>query len=83
MLVNNVERQSCAQKTGKCYLKKIRLQFLRNKSILINHGHEPYSFELLNRQRIRNSVKRKAATDDIAVRPASLIYSEIKVKGKL
>lgn len=81
MLANNLERWSCTNKKCKCYLKKIGSELLKNKSVLTNHCHEPDSSESLNRQRIRNSVKRKA-TENITARPTALIL-QINRGGKL
>jgi len=81
MLANDVERWSCTNKKCKCYFKRSGSVLLENESNLTNHCHETDSSELLKRQSIRNSLKRKA-TEDITLRPATLIHSQINRDGK-
>ncbi|XP_008181876.1 uncharacterized protein LOC103309079 [Acyrthosiphon pisum] len=80
MLANDVERWSCTNKKCKCYFKRSGSLLLVNESKLTDHRHEPDSSELLKRQSIRNNLKRKA-TEDITLRPATLIHSQINRDG--
>lgn len=44
---------------------------------IISHNHLQLSKQIINRQKLNNNLKRKAA-DDIFTRPSKIIHSELK-----
>lgn len=83
-LVNDIEKWCCTNKNCKSFIKRFNKEILRNQSKLDvdGHNHEAESELILNRQKIRNSLKRKA-TENICDRPSKLIHSSLKESGKL
>uniref|UniRef100_A0A8D8RSN6 FLYWCH-type domain-containing protein n=1 Tax=Cacopsylla melanoneura TaxID=428564 RepID=A0A8D8RSN6_9HEMI len=76
LLKGDVERWICCTKSCKCSVKLInnRTDLLEK---LNDHNHERIEKKLLNRQKLSNSLKRKA-TADISTRPRKLICSELR-----
>lgn len=76
LLKSDVQRWVCIDRNCKCALKiSADRKFILEK--LHEHNHENVNEKVLNRQRVSNSLKRKAMTD-ISSRPAKLICQELK-----
>lgn len=78
VLSNNVSRWCCGKKTCSAYFKKSDDGEIMERNLV--HNHEPETERSLERQKLRNTVKRKAI-DDLCERPAKLIHQEIKNIG--
>lgn len=75
MLRNDVQRWKCYLNTCKCFLKlSSTLDIIEKCNV---HNHQKCDDKVLNRQKLSNSVKRKAQ-DNISTRPSKLIRSELK-----
>ncbi|KAE9533104.1 hypothetical protein AGLY_009532 [Aphis glycines] len=75
MLQNGVQRWKCYLNTCKCFFKLSSTLDIIDKCNV--HNHEKCDDKVLNRQKLSNSIKRKAQ-DDISTRPSKLIRSELK-----
>jgi tRNA uridine 5-carbamoylmethylation protein Kti12 len=75
MLRNDVQRWKCYLNTCKCFLKlSCTLDIIEKCNV---HNHQTCDEKVLNRQKLSNSVKKKAQ-DDISTRPSKIIRSELK-----
>lgn len=77
-LMDGIQRWACTTKTCKCYLK-IDLENKITESFQ-EHTHARLEENIINRQKIANSVKRKAA-EDISCRPSKLLQRELTNNG--
>jgi len=81
-LANNVVRWTCStHKTCKCFLKIDENGTCLSDCLLI-HNHKKDNIQKLDRQKISNSIKRKAV-DDPSVRPSKLLQTELQKSGSL
>lgn len=76
ILNNNVRRWNCTNKKCKAYFKigESGDTVIENK---LDHNHEKDVQDIMVRQVIRNSLKRKAQ-DEICERPLKLIHHELR-----
>ena len=75
MLKNEVQRWTCSLSTCKCYMK------INDSNTVIDsfedHKHNKPDEKTLNRQKLSNSLKRKAV-EDISSKPFKLLHSELQ-----
>ena len=76
-LAQNIQRWACIQKTCKSFLKLDEQSNIMPSSVL-EHNHLKDDSHLLDRQKISNSLKRKAL-DDISTRPSKLLHAELRL----
>lgn len=74
-LKNEIQRWDCANKTCRCYLK------INSSNIIVesfrDHNHDKLDVKTINRQKLENSLKRKAI-QDISSKPSKLVHEELK-----
>lgn len=76
-LTDDIQRQCCCLKTYKCYFKH-----QQNVNVLeqhVEHNHPIPDEQLLNEQKISNSLKRKTIKDVLS-KPSKLLHVEFKNK---
>lgn len=78
-LAFNKERWNCTTKICEAFLKvNENDKVLLNESKLNHNNHIPLSEQVLNRQEISNSLKRKAVTETLLCeRPSKLLHAEL------
>jgi hypothetical protein len=76
MLCDDVKRWLCTRKTCKAYIKRKHDVIVE---AFLEHNHESDSDQTLNRQKLSNSLKRKA-TEDICEKPSKLLHRELHSK---
>lgn len=73
--LSNGTRWCCTKKDCSAFLKKDSSGEITEQKLV--HNHPPDHENMLERQKVKNAVKRKA-TEDICARPRKIIHSELK-----
>jgi len=74
LLKNDIERWRCIQRSCKSFFKYYNNEFTEQN---LTHNHNCDSEKILNRQTLKNNLKRKAQ-DDLCEKTSKLVYSELK-----
>ncbi len=76
MLQGEVQRWTCCKNSCKCFFKLTSNNVMSD--IYNEHNHDKCDEQVITRQKISNSVKRKAV-DDISVRPSKILHNELPI----
>ena len=74
-LKNDIQRWECTKKTCRCFLK------INSSNVIVDsfqeNNNEEIETKVLNRQKLANTLKRKAI-DDVSSKPSKLVHDELK-----